>query len=258
MTLEFTRLSQLTNDARYFDAVQRVTDVLDQFQNQTKIPGLGPVVCNANSLSFDYNHFTFGGMADSTYEYLPKEYIMLGGHTQQYRRMYEAALEAAKKHLFFRPLTKDNLDILFPGNARLSTAKEVAIEAQGQHLACFAGGMVGIGAKIFDRLEDLVIARKLVDGCIWSYDSMPTGLGPETFHLEPCENMTACEWDQQKWYNGINQAQSNTAETSAMKPDDRAEHWIKVKKLVPGYTDIGDSRYILRYIFSIFPQFYFA
>jgi mannosyl-oligosaccharide alpha-1,2-mannosidase len=244
--VEFTRISQLTKDPKYFDAVQRITDVLEKSQNKTRIPGVWPVVCNANSLSFDYNHFTLGGMADSTYEYLPKEYMMLGGRSQQYRHMYETALDAAKKHLFYRPMTKDSQDILFSGNARMSTANEVSLEPQGQHLACFIVGMVATGAKIFDLPDDLKVAKKLVDGCIWSYESMPTGLMPETFHMVPCDDAKNCEWDQRKWYDGINQIQSSTAETAEMKPDDRAENWIKVKKLVAGYTDIDDPRYILR------------
>ena len=45
-----------------------------------------------------------------------------------------------------------------------------------QHLVCFAGGMVGIGAKSFEHREDLDTARKLVDGSIWAYESMENGL----------------------------------------------------------------------------------
>jgi mannosyl-oligosaccharide alpha-1,2-mannosidase len=79
LTLEFTRLSQLTGDARYYDAVQRIMDIFDTQQNTTKIPGLWPVVVNAKTEKFnEYGGFTIGGMADSTYEYLPKvRYIQL-------------------------------------------------------------------------------------------------------------------------------------------------------------------------------------
>lgn len=73
LTLEFTRLSQLTKDDRYFDAVQRIMDEFDAQQNQTKLPGMWPVIVNAKSMNFhDYSGFTIGGMADSLYEYLPK------------------------------------------------------------------------------------------------------------------------------------------------------------------------------------------
>lgn len=73
MTLEFTRLSQLSGDPKYFDAVQRIMDVFYEQQNRTKVPGLWPVVVNAKDLDFTaHGGFTIGGMADSTFEYLPK------------------------------------------------------------------------------------------------------------------------------------------------------------------------------------------
>ncbi|OMP87816.1 Endoplasmic reticulum mannosyl-oligosaccharide 1,2-alpha-mannosidase [Diplodia seriata] len=73
LTLEFTRLSQLTGDVRFFDAAQRVMDVFDEQQNRTRLPGMWPVAVNARDLDFTaWNSFTIGGMADSLYEYLPK------------------------------------------------------------------------------------------------------------------------------------------------------------------------------------------
>ncbi|CAG8971369.1 hypothetical protein HYALB_00006918 [Hymenoscyphus albidus] len=43
VTLEFTRLSQVTGDMKYFDAVQRVVNNLEGRQDRTKIPGLWPI-----------------------------------------------------------------------------------------------------------------------------------------------------------------------------------------------------------------------
>jgi mannosyl-oligosaccharide alpha-1,2-mannosidase len=73
LTLEFTRLSQITKDDRWFDAIQRIMDVFDVQQELTKVPGLWPVVVNAKTMNFhEFSGFTIGGMADSLYEYLPK------------------------------------------------------------------------------------------------------------------------------------------------------------------------------------------
>jgi mannosyl-oligosaccharide alpha-1,2-mannosidase len=73
LTLEFTRLSQLSQDNRYYDAIQRIMDVFDAQQSWTKVPGLWPVVVNAKTMDFrSSSMFTIGGMADSLYEYLPK------------------------------------------------------------------------------------------------------------------------------------------------------------------------------------------
>ena len=73
MSLEFTRLSQITGDPRFFDAVQRISNVMESEQSQTRIPGLWPVVFNAQTQSFrEEKEFTLGGRADSMYEYVPK------------------------------------------------------------------------------------------------------------------------------------------------------------------------------------------
>jgi mannosyl-oligosaccharide alpha-1,2-mannosidase len=43
LSLEFTRLAQLTNDPRYYDAVARVTNALDEWQDRgTLLPGVFP------------------------------------------------------------------------------------------------------------------------------------------------------------------------------------------------------------------------
>lgn len=73
LTLEFTRLSQVTGDPRYYDAVQRIMDIFDEQQDKTNIPGMWPVVVNEKTANFkEFTGFTIGGMTDSLYEYLPK------------------------------------------------------------------------------------------------------------------------------------------------------------------------------------------
>lgn len=250
LNVEFIRLSQLTHDPKYYDAVQRITEVLDKVQNSTRMPGLWPIVCNARSLTFEYNHFSLGGMADSTYEYLPKAWLMLGGLVPQYRNMYESAIEVVKKHIFFRPLTENGEDVLLSGSTRLSVNDEPILDPQGQHLACFTGGMVGIAAKIFDRPDEVKVARRLVDGCVWAYTSMPSGLMPETFHTYACkegvEPTSNCQWDRQTWLAAIIKQIQADGDTAQLSPNERAEYFVKEKGLFPGFTDIGDGRYILR------------
>ena len=73
LSLEFTRLSQISKDPRYFDAIQRITDQFDSQQETTKLPGMFPVVVNAKDLDLGSDSgYTLGAMADSFYEYLPK------------------------------------------------------------------------------------------------------------------------------------------------------------------------------------------
>ena len=261
LSLEFTRLSQLTGDMKYFDAVQRIAEHMQASQKMTRIPGLWPTVVNAKKPAFESNHFTWGGMADSTYEYLPKQYLLLGGRKVQYRHMYEGAINAAKEHLFFRPMVPTNSDILFSGNTAisdlgpaLSGLRNSSLDPQGQHLTCFAAGMVAMGSKIFSRPDDLSIAKRLLEGCLWAYAATPSGLMPETFHLLPCHlgadtilrNSSECDWDENKWFTAIAEGQRITDATKDMTPFERGVYIAQQRKLIPGFTDHGDNRYILR------------
>jgi mannosyl-oligosaccharide alpha-1,2-mannosidase len=73
LSLEFTRLTQLTGDAKYYDAVQRIMNAFEESQNTTRLPGMWPVTLDARRLDFTQDRsFTLGAMADSLYEYLPK------------------------------------------------------------------------------------------------------------------------------------------------------------------------------------------
>ena len=159
----------------------------------------------------------------------------MGGHSEQYRILYEGSIDTAKQHNFFRPLNPANLDILVSGSVRVNNDK-AELDPQGQHLVCFTGGMIAIGAKIFGR-DELETARKLVDGCIWSYESTISGIMPETFHVIPCTD--DCRWEDSKWHEGI-----LTRHDTALH--DSAESYIQSERLSPGFTDIPDRRYILR------------
>lgn len=246
MTLEFTRLSQLTGNPKWYDAIARVTDVLQEQQNQTKIPGLWPVMLNAKTLDFHRGTvFTLGGMADSLYEYFPKEYLMLGGRNEQYRNMYTTALESFKKHLFFQPLNPNDEEMLISGSLKRHSAANVELVPEGQHLSCFAGGMVALAAKVFQQDSEMVTARKLVDGCLWAYESMPSGVMPEIFRAIPCEMFpNNCTWSEAKWHEAVAHRIHQLDLTA--QSSESVQRVIMQKSLPPGLTDIPDARYSLR------------
>lgn len=251
LTLEFTRLSQLTGDPKYYDAIARITDVFAECQNKTSYPGLWPTSLNALHKDFATGQsFTLGGMADSMYEYLPKQYMMLAGQTEQYKNMYNTALATAKEKLFFRPLTRENKKILIPGTIKRSPGRSslAYLIPQAEHLGCFAGGMVALAAKIFQNPDDLEMARELVDGCIWAYGATSSGIMPEIFTAMPCQeaDREKCQWDETSWQKAV-LLESNRG---VMELGDayvrEAKDVIKRDGLAPGITKIKDTRYILR------------
>ncbi|EXJ70047.1 mannosyl-oligosaccharide alpha-1,2-mannosidase [Cladophialophora psammophila CBS 110553] len=240
LSVEFTRLSQLTGDQRWYDAIDRITTVFDQQQAKTKIPGLWPVVVNPQKqdMTFD-GGFTLGGMSDSLYEYFAKEYALLGGLVPTYQKLYEQSMAASIEHLLFRPTTPTGADILFGGDARVDD-NGIVQEPRGQHLTCFAGGMFALGGRLFSNSEHVEIGRKLTDGCIWAYENMPRGVMPEIVHFLPCPSRAYCAWDPARYDAAVLERAGSTSVNSNI------EDIIVQKRLPPGFTDIDDRRYILR------------
>lgn len=145
LSLEFTRLSQLSGNPKYYDAVNRVALVLESNQNSTKLPGMWPVRIDLQDIDLVSRRlFSIGGESDSAYEYLPKMYNLLSGLDSKYVSMAQTALDSIKKNLLFRPMLPDEEDILFAGDARVNVMGTFSIIAEMQHLSCFAGGMFAL------------------------------------------------------------------------------------------------------------------
>lgn len=203
LSMEFTRLSQLTGDPKYFDAIERVKERMLDSQTKSKLPGMWPVQIDvANGFGVGGDKYTMGSMADSAYEYLPKMYMLLGGLDESYKDMYIKASTTAKNYMLFRPMLPDQaIDILFSGVVYANGAGSIERDPQSSHLTCFVGGMYALGARLFTLGNDMDTAAQLTRGCAWAYKVMPTHVMPEEFTLIDCKepNMGRCWWDQERW-----------------------------------------------------------
>ncbi|KAF2799289.1 glycoside hydrolase family 47 protein, partial [Melanomma pulvis-pyrius CBS 109.77] len=218
-SLEFTRLSQLTGDMRYYDAVTRITDVLEEQQMKTKIPGLWPVGIDVKTPDLTQDtQFSLGAMADSAYEYLGKTYQLLRGtkSAAQYKNMYGLAMDAVIKHLLFRPMVPDEADVLMPTSVRASSPSSVHQDHTAQHLVCFVGGMLALGGRLFENDTHVEYGRKVTDACVWTYQNAPNGIMPEMFAMPACPSHSPCVFDAAK------------------------------SQVHPGFASVSDARYILR------------
>ncbi|KAF7923855.1 uncharacterized protein EAE98_007673 [Botrytis deweyae] len=195
LSLEFIRLSQVTGDQKYANAIQKITDQLEATQNTTTLPGMWPsqANCMGSELSFGSRSFTLGAFADSAFEYLPKTHLLLpkSSSADQYLKMYRTALSTISKHLVFRPNLPGDPDILFTGTVNINSGKPL-LTAQIQHLGCFTGGMIGLGSRISQSPSEMETAIKLTKGCVWAYEHTPSGIMPEIFHVIPCTNTSSC------------------------------------------------------------------
>ena len=237
LSIEFTRLSMVTGDMRWYDAIDRIYQVLETQQQKTNLPGMWPVTVNARKQDFtDDSLFTLSSMSDSLYEYLPKMHALLGGTSTRYETLYASAMDTAIAHNLFRPMTPDSADILISGSLRKESPTEPGVlDPQGQHLVCFAGGMFALGSRLFANATHLDIGKKLVDGCIWTYRAMPQGIMPEVFRMLPCDSRKSCAWNETAWHAAIRK--DSTDPIASIIADYR---------LPPGFVQIQDHRYILR------------
>jgi mannosyl-oligosaccharide alpha-1,2-mannosidase len=120
--------------------------------------------------------------------------------------MYNLTMQAVRKHMLYRPMIPGDPDILFSGSLDIypSTRDEDRVlTTEVEHLTCFIGGMVGMGAKVFGIDADLEIAKKLTDGCVWAYESTATGIMPEGALVLPCVSSEKCSWNETAYHHAL-------------------------------------------------------
>lgn len=138
-----------------------------------------------NSL-VDVGHVSMGALGDSFYEYLLKSYLQTGDVDA--RQMYDDAIEAFEKNGLIR-YSKSGL--LYFAEMRYDR-----LESKMDHLACFAGGMLALGA-IHDPTSSLTqttennrasrhmkIAEGITNTCHESYIRTATRLGKITIYCD--------------------------------------------------------------------------
>ncbi|TKA24150.1 hypothetical protein B0A50_06890 [Salinomyces thailandicus] len=242
LEMEFTRLSIVTGDPKYYDATARIMRLFDATQSRTHLPGMWPVTVNARDADFtEDTFFTLSAMSDSLYEYFPKMHALLGGLEPMYKKLYDGSMATAIKYNLWRPMVPDDADILMSGHVRASTQHKARLDPQGQHLVCFAGGMFALGGKLFEQPEHVEIGKKLTDGCIWTYKNMPLGIMPEVFNMMPCESRTSCHWNETLWRQTVKERNGGGGDSESA-----LDSLIASERLQKGFTQITDRRYILR------------
>ena len=234
ITLEFSRLSQITGDGKYYAAVSQVMDLFYENQNATKLPGMWPMMVSMSKKDFVSGYqFTIGGNADSLYEYLPKAHALLGSadpSSKKYEIMSRRFMDTAAEQLFFRPMTPKNDDILISGNCDVLD-EGPRLDPESEHLSCFIGGLYALGGRLFGNDQYLDTGAKLARGCAYAYKSFPTGIMPERYNMALCpgsNHRKGCAWDEEAFV-------AETTKRREYKPG-----------LPLGFTTAKDPRYILR------------
>jgi mannosyl-oligosaccharide alpha-1,2-mannosidase len=233
LSLEMTRLSQVTGDPKYHDAISRVMELFYQGQNHTKLPGMWPMMVSMSRKDVTTgDKFTLAGCADSLYEYLPKMHALISGQDPRYETMTRGFMEAAKDTLLYRPMLPNEPDILMAGTGTVKDDGAFELDDETDHLSCFLGGVYGIAGRMWQNDEWLDIGQRLTLGCVYAYRAFPTGMGPERWNMVACKSgdksTTSCPWDEARF-----------DAAKKLRPE-----WNE--HLPKGFTTAKDPRYILR------------
>lgn len=259
LSLEFSRISQLTGDNKYYDAIARITEFFTNSIDNFFMKGLVPnkidisgcklltkeeidegvhlhnpkVIKAVYEGSYVYclirpefvtrqitQRYSLGGLADSYYEYMPKMYHLLRGdekHAKVYKDQYLAALDDIKTYMLFKPKIPGGENVLFASSIGVSMKEDkilVEQELDMQHLTCFAGGMFGLGSRLFNRPDDMDIAEKLTMGCVSLYEKLD--IMPEIIHVNKMKSKEDL-YDEEKRLDKIGFIQKSNSQTGGYR-----------------------------------------
>jgi len=145
------------------------------------LEGLYPIYINPYTGQFTNSKITFGAMGDSFYEYLLKMWLLTGKKDERFARMYRESMNGMIAHL----LSQDSEGLWY-----IADLDGGMKQAKMDHLVCFAGGMLALGAKsgIVDAItaeKHLKIGGDITETCYQSYVRQPSKIGPEYMRFQP-------------------------------------------------------------------------
>ncbi|XP_059610000.1 mannosyl-oligosaccharide alpha-1,2-mannosidase IA [Phlebotomus argentipes] len=188
--LEFAYLSDITGNPIYRERVQNVRQVLRELE---KPKGLYPNYLNPKTGKWGQYHMSLGALGDSYFEYLLKAWIQSGREDQEARVMFDEAMPPIIEHMV---RTSPN------GLIYVSDMKFDRLEHKMDHLACFAGGLFGLGSQTLSNewsTKYMEIAHGLTNTCHESYIRTQTKLGPESFRFSEAAEAKALKTSE-KYY----------------------------------------------------------
>ncbi|KAG0164575.1 maturation of Asn-linked oligosaccharides protein [Apophysomyces sp. BC1034] len=177
-SLEFTRLSQITNNPKY---AKFSNDLIDRaISVPTEFPGLFPTTWTVNPFEpVDSSVITIGSGGDSFYEYLMKNYILLGGSDKKLLETWMDTVESTQKYLLSP--TKQDPNVQFVAMINDDTKLY-----QSDELICFWPGNIMLGTSQVQNNSNLInFATTFMNACETVWKDTATGIAPETWTWSP-------------------------------------------------------------------------
>ena len=189
LQIENRYLSKMTGRDEFAKKTERVFEIMNEIKPpnalypyyvDNQIKGDNPHKLKDGSVAprITGGTVTFGAMADSFYEYMLKIWIQGGKTEPLYRQMYDESIDSMHKELLHKSTPS--------GLTYIADMKGKTYDEKMDHLVCFMGGLLGLGAYTdplgldSERAQrDLKTARALTYTCYQMYARMKTGISPE-------------------------------------------------------------------------------
>ena len=177
LQLEFRYLARATGKSEYATDVMRALDELLKLNAES---GLYPTFISNNkeTTTFGNQDISIGAMGDSFYEYLLKIWLQGGKKETKYRRRYDESVNGIIDKLIH--MSRPNY------LTYVAEMKRDKVIHKMDHLSCFLGGMLALGAYTHpDGLQSQQAQRQLKTGkqlaytCYQMYARSKSGLSPE-------------------------------------------------------------------------------
>jgi hypothetical protein len=177
LQVEFRYLAKITGRIEYATDAMRALDELLKIDTHD---GLYPTLINNIHLkpSFANDEISIGAMGDSFYEYLLKIWLQGGKKETKYRHMYDRAMKGIMDKLIH--ISRPNY------LTYVAELKYGQVVHKMDHLACFLGGNLALGAYTHpegitsaEAQRQLKTGKQLAYTCYQMYARHGSGLSPE-------------------------------------------------------------------------------
>jgi len=186
LQVEFRYLARATGKSEYATTTMRAMDELLKLNAES---GLYPTFISntKQDISFGNEDISIGAMGDSFYEYLLKIWLQGGKKETKYRRRYDESMNGIMDKLIH--MSRPNY------LTYVAEMKRGKVEHKMDHLSCFLGGLLSLGAYTHpDGLQSLEAQRQLKTGkqlaytCYQMYARSKSGLAPEFVNFDNAQN----------------------------------------------------------------------
>jgi len=177
--IEYRYLAKATGKEDYKKS-EKVFDILDKITPEDGLLFEKLKEGGENGASFiTASKSSFGAMGDSAYEYMIKLWLQGGRKEEMYRKMWDKAMNGVHEQLLQKS-TPNGLTYIAD---RLNGGR---LDHKMDHLACFMGGSLALGAYTDPSgidssraKRDLKTAKALTYTCYQMYARTQTGISPE-------------------------------------------------------------------------------